>query len=415
MPPHSYSTLCGALAAIVVPPLTPILLAPAVVLAATARPAGLLLAPLAAALPMPLSLRVALLAAAGAAALAAALAEGHRRGLERRALVDPLTGLYRPEFFNEALEVELRRVHRYGGEVSLVLLDLDDFKQVNDRHGHAAGNEVLRQAGGVLRARRATPTWRRASAARSSCCSCAAASARRPPPPRASSRLRELSFADGLRVTCSAGVAALAEGGDSASLFASADEALYEAKRRGKDRVVLARRPASRPAARIRRGLPSLSAARARASARRPARRRSGRRRAAQQAVAGLDGAVVEERHVEVPRADDVERGALAGRAYDRDADAVVAAGGEADLRREERLAAALLGAPEEPGPFASAHVARGGFTQLLAAVACDAAGERLPELLAGGAPTTGSWSSSSWVSRRGCDPPQAVQTYRTR
>ena len=60
---------------------------------------------------------------------------------------------------------------------------------------------------------------------------------------RVVSGLRELRFADGLRVTCSAGVAALAEGGDSASLFASADEALYEAKRRGKDRVVLARRP----------------------------------------------------------------------------------------------------------------------------------------------------------------------------
>ena len=237
-------TLCGALAAVVVPPLTAILLAPAVVLAATARPAGLMLAPLAAALPMSLGLRIALLAAAGAAAVAAALAEGHRRGLERRALVDPLTGLYRPEFFNEALEVELRRVQRYGGEVSLVMLDLDDFKQVNDRHGHATGNEVLRQAGGVVRsAARDSDVAARFGGeelvllVRGGESSATAAAA------RVVSGLRELRFADGLRVTCSAGVAALAEGGDSASLFASADEALYEAKRRGKDRVVLARRP----------------------------------------------------------------------------------------------------------------------------------------------------------------------------
>ena len=237
-------TLCGALAAVVVPPLTPILLAPAVVLAATARPAGLMLAPLAAALPMPLGLRIALLAAAGAAAVAAALAEGHRRGLERRALVDPLTGLYRPEFFNEALEVELRRVQRYGGEVSLVMLDLDDFKQVNDRHGHATGNEVLRQAGGVVRsAARDSDVAARFGGeelvllVRGGESSATAAAV------RVVSGLRELRFADGLRVTCSAGVAALAEGGDSGSLFASADEALYEAKRRGKDRVVLARRP----------------------------------------------------------------------------------------------------------------------------------------------------------------------------
>ena len=237
-------TLCGALAAVVVPPLTPILLAPAVVLAATARPAGLMLAPLAAALPMSLGLRIALLAAAGAAAVAAALAEGHRRGLERRALVDPLTGLYRPEFFNEALEVELRRVQRYGGEVSLVMLDLDDFKQVNDRHGHATGNDVLRQAGGVVRsAARDSDVAARFGGeelvllVRGGESSATAAAV------RVVSGLRELRFADGLRVTCSAGVAALAEGGDSASLFASADEALYEAKRRGKDRVVLARRP----------------------------------------------------------------------------------------------------------------------------------------------------------------------------
>src|ERR1700730_5107366 len=74
-------TLCGAVAAIVVPALTPILLAPAVVLAATARPAGLVLAPVAAALPMPMAFRIALLAAAGAAAVAASLAADHRRGL----------------------------------------------------------------------------------------------------------------------------------------------------------------------------------------------------------------------------------------------------------------------------------------------------------------------------------------------
>ena len=147
--------LCGALAAIAFPPLTPVLLAPAVVLAAAARPAGLLLAPLAAALPMPLAMRIALLAAAGASAAAAALAAGHRRGLERRALIDPLTGLYRAEFFSEALEVELRRVQRYGGDVALVVIDLDDFKQVNDRHGHATGNEVLRQVGRRAAQRRA--------------------------------------------------------------------------------------------------------------------------------------------------------------------------------------------------------------------------------------------------------------------
>jgi diguanylate cyclase (GGDEF)-like protein len=243
--------VCGALAAMAFPPLIPVLLAPAVVLAAAARPAGLLLAPLAAALPMPLAMRVALLAAAGASALAAELAATHRRGLERRALIDPLTGLYRAEFFSEALEVELRRVQRYGGEVSLVVLDLDDFKQVNDRHGHATGNDVLRQAGEVLRrAARDSDLAARFGGeelvllVRGGESSATAAAA------RVVAGLRQLRFGDGVRVTCSAGVAVLVEGEDSASLFSAADDALYEAKRRGKDRVVIAREAA--PAARRR-------------------------------------------------------------------------------------------------------------------------------------------------------------------
>jgi diguanylate cyclase (GGDEF)-like protein len=235
--------LCGAVAAVAAPPLLPILLLPAVVLAAAVRPAGLLLAPLAAALPMSLELRVAVLAAAGAAAVAAALAERRRRGLEQRALVDPLTGLYRAEFFSESLEVELRRVHRYGGDVALVIFDLDDFKLVNDRHGHAVGNDVLRQVGEVLRgAARDSDLAARFGGeelvllVRGDEQSATAAAA------RVVAGLRSLRFGEGLRVSCSAGVAALDEGGDAASLFASADQALYEAKRRGKDRVVVARR-----------------------------------------------------------------------------------------------------------------------------------------------------------------------------
>src|SRR4051794_17976376 len=61
----------------------------------------------------------------------------------------------------------------------------------------------------------------------------------------------------------------------------------------------------------------------------------------AQGAVADLDCTIVEERHVEVPGRDDVERGPLAGRADDGDAHTIVAAGGEADLRGKKRLAAA--------------------------------------------------------------------------
>ena len=144
-------------------------------------------------------------------------------------------------------------MHRYGGEVALVVLDLDDFKQVNDRHGHATGNEVLRRAGQVLRtAARDSDVAARFGGeelvllVRGDERSATAAAA------RFVQGLREQRFGEGLRVTCSAGVAALAAGGDSASLFAAADGALYEAKRRGKDRVVVRARRA-RPGAAHRR------------------------------------------------------------------------------------------------------------------------------------------------------------------
>jgi diguanylate cyclase (GGDEF)-like protein/putative nucleotidyltransferase with HDIG domain len=65
------------------------------------------------------------------------------------AIQDPLTGLYNHRHFHEVLARELERCRRHGGELGLVLFDLDSFKQVNDTEGHAAGDEVLR---GVARA-----------------------------------------------------------------------------------------------------------------------------------------------------------------------------------------------------------------------------------------------------------------------
>jgi diguanylate cyclase (GGDEF)-like protein/putative nucleotidyltransferase with HDIG domain len=61
----------------------------------------------------------------------------------QQAIRDPLTGLYNRRYFYEAVEKEVQRQRRYGTSCSLVLLDIDDFKGINDRHGHAVGDEVL--------------------------------------------------------------------------------------------------------------------------------------------------------------------------------------------------------------------------------------------------------------------------------
>jgi diguanylate cyclase (GGDEF)-like protein len=64
---------------------------------------------------------------------------------------DGLTGVCNREHFFEEAERVLRRLHRTGADTCLVVLDLDHFKRVNDTHGHAVGDEVLRRAVAVAR------------------------------------------------------------------------------------------------------------------------------------------------------------------------------------------------------------------------------------------------------------------------
>ena len=65
--------------------------------------------------------------------------------IARLAMTDELTGLPNRRAFTDAFEAESARVRRFGGAASVALVDIDHFKQVNDRHGHLAGDEVLRR------------------------------------------------------------------------------------------------------------------------------------------------------------------------------------------------------------------------------------------------------------------------------
>jgi diguanylate cyclase (GGDEF)-like protein len=67
-----------------------------------------------------------------------------QRRLEEQSVTDALTGLKNRRFFDERLHEEFRRAQRYGDTLSLIMIDLDHFKAVNDEHGHAAGDAVLR-------------------------------------------------------------------------------------------------------------------------------------------------------------------------------------------------------------------------------------------------------------------------------
>src|SRR6267378_2543422 len=71
--------------------------------------------------------------------------------LELNAVTDPLTGLYNRRLFAETFEKELNRARRYGQPLGLVTLDLHRFKEVNDKHGHPRGDDVLRAAAATLK------------------------------------------------------------------------------------------------------------------------------------------------------------------------------------------------------------------------------------------------------------------------
>jgi diguanylate cyclase (GGDEF)-like protein len=71
--------------------------------------------------------------------------------LQLNAVTDPLTNLYNRRLFAETFEKELNRARRYAQPLGLVILDLHRFKEVNDKHGHPRGDEVLRAAAATLK------------------------------------------------------------------------------------------------------------------------------------------------------------------------------------------------------------------------------------------------------------------------
>lgn len=71
--------------------------------------------------------------------------------IEKMAITDPLTGLYNYRYFYERLGAELARSQRYHHPLSIIMIDLDDFKKINDHCGHLCGDRVLREAAAAIR------------------------------------------------------------------------------------------------------------------------------------------------------------------------------------------------------------------------------------------------------------------------
>jgi diguanylate cyclase (GGDEF)-like protein len=171
----------------------------------------------------------------------------HERA-EEQAVTDALTGLANRRHFEDRLVEEVERSRRSHEPAGLLMIDIDNFKLVNDRHGHVAGDAVLREVANVLRetAREIDLAARYggeelALILPGAGLEGAGQVAERV---RAAIEAREIHV-DGqsrpLGVTVSVGAAALGHGPEEArALVAAADEALYRAKRLGKNRTELA-------------------------------------------------------------------------------------------------------------------------------------------------------------------------------
>lgn len=167
--------------------------------------------------------------------------------LEHLARTDPLTALANRRHFMETLEREVDRSQRYRRPLSLVLLDLDHFKKVNDTHGHAAGDDVLKAAAGVLHSvcRDVDLASRIGGEELALILPETDAAGARIVAERVRSRIqagRHVSTAgEAFQVTASIGIAtADANTVSGEALLQSADEALYQAKDGGRNRVVAA-------------------------------------------------------------------------------------------------------------------------------------------------------------------------------
>lgn len=156
---------------------------------------------------------------------------------DAEARVDHLTGIANARAFHEAAEAEIERSHRGGHLISLLYLDLDDFKAINDDLGHAEGNRVLHQVGSLLhRAVRRSDTPARVGGDEfvvlmPETGSGAALEVSR----RLGQAIARIGVADGRLVSCSIGVVTFSRPpADVGALLHAGDERMYEVKKRGK-------------------------------------------------------------------------------------------------------------------------------------------------------------------------------------
>ncbi len=176
--------------------------------------------------------------------------------VQRQAVTDELTGLFNHRRFQEVVDAEVERARRFEQPVGLIMLDIDDFKNVNDTYGHQQGDVVLREVASVLRAnsREIDEPARYGGEELALALPQTDLEGTYLLAERVRTAIEELDIPrvdrrGTIRVTASFGVAALPESADGKdTLIAAADAALYQAKRAGKNRTERASRAPTKAA-----------------------------------------------------------------------------------------------------------------------------------------------------------------------
>ena len=159
--------------------------------------------------------------------------------LEILAVTDKLTGLANRRKLDQVLDEELIRARRYGVEFSIAIMDIDHFKRVNDRHGHAAGDRVLEATARILLqcTRDADLAARMGGEEFVLVCRHSGLDNCRLVAEKIRETIEGHEFSDLGRITVSFGVATFEQDDSIASLLGRADAAVYRAKAGGRNRV----------------------------------------------------------------------------------------------------------------------------------------------------------------------------------
>jgi diguanylate cyclase (GGDEF)-like protein len=163
--------------------------------------------------------------------------------LAQKAQIDALTGLWNRRYFDQRLEAEMSLARRSRRPLSVLMLDLDHFKAINDNYGHPMGDEVLRRIGLLLSEQvRLEDVACRYGGEEFAILAPNTPSSEADLAERLRVEVEKMRFTFGgheVKITTSIGVADLVSAG-SRPLIQVADEALYQAKRNGRNRVVVA-------------------------------------------------------------------------------------------------------------------------------------------------------------------------------